>query len=60
LGAASRGSVREEEVHEIFGEDVGGRCSERIRMVHHHLVVDADRNNVARRDGLEVDLVLGR
>jgi hypothetical protein len=25
FGAAKRGSVREEEVHEIFGEDVSGR-----------------------------------
>jgi hypothetical protein len=25
LRAASRGSVREEEIHEVFGKDVGGR-----------------------------------
>jgi hypothetical protein len=28
-------------------------------MVHHHLVVDADRNDVARGNSLEVDLVMG-
>jgi hypothetical protein len=51
LGAASRRSVRE--------EDVSGRSSERVRTVHHHLVVDADGNNVAHGNGLEVDLVVG-
>jgi hypothetical protein len=59
LGGASRGSVREEEIHEIFGEDVGGRSSERVRTVHRHLVIDTDRNDVARGNGLEVDLVVG-
>jgi hypothetical protein len=59
LGATSRRGVREEEVHEISGEDVGGRRSERVRTVHRHLVVDTDRGDVARGDGLEVDLVVG-
>jgi hypothetical protein len=60
LGAASHRSVREEEVHEIFREDVGGRSSERIRTVHRHLIIDTDRNDIARGNGLEVDLVVGR
>jgi hypothetical protein len=59
LGATCRGSVREEEVREVLGEDVGGRSSKRVRMVHRHLVVDADENDVARGNGLEVDLVVG-
>jgi hypothetical protein len=28
-------------------------------MVHHHLVIDADGNDVERGNGLEVDLVVG-
>jgi hypothetical protein len=60
LGAANRGSVWEEEVHEIFGEDVGGRSSERVCTVHRHLVVDTNRNDVPRGNGLVVDLVVGR
>jgi hypothetical protein len=59
LGAASRGSVREEEIHEVFGKDVGGRSSERVHVVHRHLVVDADGDDIARGDGLEIDLVVG-
>jgi hypothetical protein len=59
LRATRWGSVQEEEVHEV-GEDVGGRSSERIRTVHRHLAVDADRNDVACRNGLEVDLVVRR
>jgi hypothetical protein len=59
LRATSRGSVREEEIHEVFGEDVGGRSGERVHTVHRHLVVDAERDNIARRDGLEIDLVVG-
>jgi hypothetical protein len=58
LRAASRGSVREEEVHEVFGEDVGGRSGERVHVVHRHLVVDTDRDDIARGDGLEVDLLM--
>jgi hypothetical protein len=60
LGATSRRGVREEEVHEIFGDDVGGRSSKHVRMVHRHLVIDADRDNIARGDSLEVDLLVGR
>jgi hypothetical protein len=56
LGATSWGSVWEKEIHEIFGEDVSGRSSERVCTVHRHLVVDTDRNDVARGNGLEVDL----
>jgi hypothetical protein len=59
LGATCRGSVRKEEVREVLGEDVGSRSGERVRAVHRHLVVDADRDDVARGDGLEVDLVVG-
>jgi hypothetical protein len=58
LRAASRGSVREEEIHEVFGRDVGGRSGERVHTVHRHLVVDADRDDVARGNGLEVDLLM--
>jgi hypothetical protein len=29
-------------------------------MVHRHLVLDADRDDIARGDSLEVDLVVGR
>jgi hypothetical protein len=57
LGAACRGSVWEEEVREVLGEDVGSRSGERVRTVHRHLVVN--RDDVAHRDGLEVDLVVG-
>jgi hypothetical protein len=59
LGAASQRSVREEEVHEVLGEDVGGRSCKRVRAVHRHLVIDTDENDVARGDGLKVDLVVG-
>jgi hypothetical protein len=59
LGAACRGSVRKEDVHEVLGEDVGSRSGERVRTVHHLLIVDADRNDVACGNGLEVDLVVG-
>jgi hypothetical protein len=59
LRATSRGSVREEEVHEVLGEDVSGNSSERVRTVHRRLTVNADGDNIARRDGLEVDLVVG-
>jgi hypothetical protein len=59
LGAACRGSVRKQEVREVLGEDVGSRSGERVRTVHRHLVVDADQNDVARGDGVEVDLVVG-
>jgi hypothetical protein len=59
LGAASWESVRKEEVHEVLGKDVSGRSSERIRMVHRHLIVDAEGNDIARGNGLKVDLVVG-
>jgi hypothetical protein len=59
LGATCRGSVWEEEVRKVLGEDVGGRSSERVRTVHRHLVIDADGNDVAYGNGLEVDLVVG-
>jgi hypothetical protein len=59
LGAVSQGNVREEEVHEVLGKDVSGRSSERVHTVHRHLVVDADGNDVARGNGLEVDFVVG-
>jgi hypothetical protein len=59
LGAACRGSVREEEVREVLGEDVGSRSGERVRAVDHHLVVDANRDDIAPGDGLEFDLVVG-
>jgi hypothetical protein len=59
LGAACRGSIREEEVREVLSKDVGSRSGERVRAVHRHLVVNADGDDVARGDGLEVDLVVG-
>jgi hypothetical protein len=59
LRAASRGSVREEEVHEVLGEDVGGRSGERVHAVHRHLIVDADGEDIAHGDGLKIDLVVG-
>jgi hypothetical protein len=59
LGAACRGSVWEEKVHEVLGEDVGRRSGERVRTGHRHLVIDADKNDIARRDGLKVNLVVG-
>jgi hypothetical protein len=59
LGATCWGSVREEEVREVFGEDVGGRSSKRVRTVHRHLIVDTDGIDVARGNGLEVDLLVG-
>jgi hypothetical protein len=59
LGVACRGSVREQEVREVLGEDVGSRSGERVRAVHCHLIVDADRDIVTRRDGFEVDLLVG-
>jgi hypothetical protein len=43
----------------ILNKDVGSRSGERVRAVHRHLVVDADKDDVARRDGLEVNLVVG-
>jgi hypothetical protein len=33
--------------------------SKRVRTVHRHLVVDADGNDVARGNDLEVNLVVG-
>jgi hypothetical protein len=59
LRAASWGSIREEEFHEVFGEDIGGGSGERVHAVHLHLVIDADWDDIARGDGLEVDLVVG-
>jgi hypothetical protein len=59
LGGACRGSVREEEVHEVLGEDVDSWSGVRVRMVHRLLVVDADKNDVACGNGLDVDLVVG-
>jgi hypothetical protein len=29
-------------------------------VVHHHLILDADRDDITQGDGLEVDLVVGR
>jgi hypothetical protein len=58
LRATSRGSVWEEEIHEVFGEDFGGRSGECVHAVHRHLIVDADREDIARGNGLEVDLVM--
>jgi hypothetical protein len=59
LGVACRGSIREQEVREVLDEDVGSRSGEHVRAVYHLLFVDADRDNVARRDGFEVDLIVG-
>jgi hypothetical protein len=51
LGVARRGSIREQELREVLGEDVGTRSGERVRAVHRHHVVDADRDNVRRLRG---------
>jgi hypothetical protein len=59
LRAARRGSVWEQEVREVLGEHIGGGGSERICMVHRHLVLDANRDDVARGYGLKVDLLVG-
>jgi hypothetical protein len=60
LRATLRGSVWEQEVGEVLGEHVGGGSGKRIYTIHRHLVLDADRDDVARGHGLEVDLVVGR
>jgi hypothetical protein len=60
LRTACRGSVWEEEVREVLGEHIGSGGSERVRTVPRHLVLDADRDDVARGDSLEVDLVVRR
>jgi hypothetical protein len=49
----------EEEVREVLSKDVSSRSGERVRAVHRHLIIDADGDDVARRDGLKVDLVVG-
>jgi hypothetical protein len=59
LGVARHGSVQEQEVREVLGEDVGSRSGKRDRAVHRHLVIDVDRDNVSRREGFEVDLIMG-
>jgi hypothetical protein len=59
LGAAGRSCIRKQEVYEVFGEDVGGRSSERVRTVHRHFVVNADGDDIACGDDLKVDLVVG-
>jgi hypothetical protein len=56
LGA---GSFREQEVHEILGERVSSRGGERVRVIHHHLILGADRDDVTGGHGLEVHLVMG-
>jgi hypothetical protein len=56
LGATSRRSVREQELHEVLGEDVGGGSGERVHAAHLHLVVDADGDDVARGDSCRMDL----
>jgi hypothetical protein len=58
LGATSWRSIREQELHEVLGEDVGGGSGERVHAVHLHPVVDADGDDIARGDGLEVDSVV--
>jgi hypothetical protein len=47
-------------VNEVLGEHIGGGGGERVRTVHRHFVLDADRDDVARGDSLEVDLVVRR
>jgi hypothetical protein len=41
-----------------LGEDVGGRSGEHVHAIHLHLVVDANRNDVAYGDGPEIDPVV--
>jgi hypothetical protein len=60
LRAARRGSVWEQEVGEVLGEHISGGGGKRVCTVHHHLVLDADGDDVARGYSLEVDLVVGR
>jgi hypothetical protein len=52
---ASQGSIWKHELHEVFREDVGSRSSECVHAVHLHLVVNTDRDDVARIDRPEVD-----
>jgi hypothetical protein len=49
LRAIRWGSIRKEEIHEVFAKDVGGRSGERVHAVHHHLVVDTDGDEMASR-----------
>jgi hypothetical protein len=42
LRVAGRESIREQEIYEVLGEDVGSRGGERVHTVHRHLVVDTD------------------
>jgi hypothetical protein len=58
LRATSCGSPREQELHEVFGEDIGGGSNERVHVVHLHLVIDTDGDDVACGDDLEIDLVV--
>jgi hypothetical protein len=60
LWATCHGSVGEQEVGEVLGEHIGGGGGERICTVHHHLILDADRDDLARGYSLEVNLVVGR
>jgi hypothetical protein len=59
LRVAGRGSIREQEICEVLREDVGSRGGECVRTVHRHLVVNTDGDNVACRDGFQVDLIVG-
>jgi hypothetical protein len=60
LRTANRGSIWEQKLHEVFREDVGGRSGERVHAVHLQFVVDADGDDIARRDRLEIDPVMQR
>jgi hypothetical protein len=60
LRAARRGSIWEQEVSEGLDEHISDGGGERICTVHRHLFFNADRDDVARGYGLEVDLVVGR
>jgi hypothetical protein len=60
LRATRHGSVWEQEVGEVLGEHINGSGGECICTVHHHLILDADRDDVARGYDLEVDLVVRR
>jgi hypothetical protein len=58
LRVAGHGSVWEQEVGEVLDEHISGGGGERVRTVHHHLDLNADRDDVSRGDSLEVDLVV--
>jgi hypothetical protein len=60
LRATRCGSIGEEKIHEVLGKHVDSRGGERVHTIHRRLVINAFGDDVARGDGLEVDLVVRR